>query len=416
MSPTSVDLFAGCGGLSLGLEESGFETVFVNEIHPKAMETFVRNRPGSLVELPRNQVLDILEVTRHPDQLKSLARRLRNEHGDIDAVVGGPPCQGFSGIGHRRSFNVTKEEVPSNHLYREMANFVQAVGPRSFVFENVAGLLRGKWTPGGESGEIWQDVLTTFEQIQFRRGRKLLTYAMGWQLVQAKDYGVPQSRPRVLLVGIRSDVNAFVDPGGVGGGFLPSPSMGAPGLVQLMGDLVDPKWAPGGSTKKYRTDPKTEVQERLRLSPSGKRLRKGDVLTEQDYSRHRPEIVAKFEFMLANNGEIPTQMRTKKFAQRVLPSKWGPKGPTITLTSLPDDYVHFSQPRTPTVREWARIQTFPDWYQFSGGRTTGGRRRAGDPSLGDWSRDLPKYTQIGNAVPVALGRAIGEHLLKLVAS
>lgn len=416
MRSTCIDLFAGCGGLSLGLEEAGFTTVFVNELHPDAMATYVRNRPGSLVSEPRNQAFDLLDITLHSGQLDALARRLRREHGDVDLVVGGPPCQGFSGIGHRRSFQVTKEQIPSNHLYREMAKFVQAVGPRAFVFENVGGLLNSRWTPEGRAGEIWDDVLDAFERIQLRRGRKLLDYRVGWQLIHAKDYGVPQNRPRVLLIGIRSNVLASIDDGGVGRGYLPSPTMGAPDLVDLLGDLVDPRWEPGGRTTHYRTDPKTEFQEHLRLLPSGRRLRKGDELMEQVYSRHRPETIAKFEFMIANGGEIPKSMQTKKFAQRVLPRRWGPAGPTITATSLPDDYVHYSQPRTPTVREWARLQTFPDWYKFSGGRTTGGRRRAGDPSIGEWSRDLPKYTQIGNAVPVALGRAIGEHLHKLLSN
>ena len=90
--------------------------------------------------------------------------------------------------------------------------------------------------------------------------------------------------------------------------------------------------------------------------------------------------------------------QTKKFAQRVLPERWPSKGPTITATSLPDDYVHYELPRILTVREWARLQMFPDHYEFSGKRTTGGRRRAGNPEDNDWSRDLPKYTQIGNAV------------------
>ena len=118
--------------------------------------------------------------------------------------------------------------------------------------------------------------------------------------------------------------------------------------------------------------------------------------------------------MIENDGEIPEEMQTKKFAQRVLPVRWDERGPTITATSLPDDYVHFSQPRSLTVREWARLQTFPDWYQFAGKRTTGGRRRAGDPDAGDWSREVPKYTQIGNAVPVLLAQAIGEHLSGLL--
>jgi len=118
--------------------------------------------------------------------------------------------------------------------------------------------------------------------------------------------------------------------------------------------------------------------------------------------------------MLENNGAIPEHLQTKKFAQRVLPSVWGSEGPTITATSLPDDYVHFSQPRTLTVREWARLQGFPDYYEFAGSRTTGGIRRAGNPREGNFSRELPKYTQIGNAVPVPLAKAVGEHFVKIL--
>lgn len=118
--------------------------------------------------------------------------------------------------------------------------------------------------------------------------------------------------------------------------------------------------------------------------------------------------------MIDNNGEIPEEMKTKKFAQRVIPRKWGDGGPNITATSLPDDFVHYSQPRSLTVREWARLQMFPDWYRFSGKRTTGGRRRAGDLSKGDWKRDTPKYTQIGNAVPVKLAEEIGKHLKSIM--
>ena len=120
--------------------------------------------------------------------------------------------------------------------------------------------------------------------------------------------------------------------------------------------------------------------------------------------------------MIKNDGEIPEKFKTKKFAQRVFPRKWSEGGPNITATSLPEDYVHYSQARGPTVREWARIQTFPDWYKFKGPRTTGGRRRAGDPSKGLWDRDVPRYTQIGNAVPVLLAEKIGIHLVDILTS
>jgi DNA (cytosine-5)-methyltransferase 1 len=125
-------------------------------------------------------------------------------------------------------------------------------------------------------------------------------------------------------------------------------------------------------------------------------------------------VIEKFTYMLKNNGEIPQHLKTKKFAQRVLPARWGKHGPTITATSLADDYVHFSQARVLTVREWARLQGFPDWYQFAGSRTTGGLRRAGNPKEGNFDRELPKYTQIGNAVPVYLSEKIGLHFQKVL--
>jgi DNA (cytosine-5)-methyltransferase 1 len=148
--------------------------------------------------------------------------------------------------------------------------------------------------------------------------------------------------------------------------------------------------------------------------PDGTLMGAGDPVTEQEYSDHAPRIIEKFAHMIANNGEIPEHMKTKKFAQRVFPKQWGKGGPNITATSLPEDYVHYSQPRSPTVREWARIQTFPDWYVFKGSRTTGGRRRAGDPDAGIWDRDVPRYTQIGNAVPVLLAQKVGLHLKGLL--
>jgi DNA (cytosine-5)-methyltransferase 1 len=216
------------------------------------------------------------------------------------------------------------------------------------------------------------------------------------------------------MVGFRSDLAPDKTKGLVGDGYLPQPDGGAPDLVDLLGDLVERPWVPGGRTERYLEDPQTEVQEMLRTTREGKMLLKGADLTDQVYGNHAERIIAKFQYMLDHGGEIPAEMRTKKFAQRVMPKRWGPGGPNITATSLADDYVHFEQPRVPTVREWARIQMFPDWYQFAGKRTTGGRRRAGDPSTGDWTREVPKYTQIGNAVPVALAERVGTHISNLL--
>ena len=118
--------------------------------------------------------------------------------------------------------------------------------------------------------------------------------------------------------------------------------------------------------------------------------------------------------MIKNNGRIPPRFKTKKFSQKVLKPVWEDSGPNITITSLADDYVHWAQPRTLTVRECARLQGFPDWYEFRGSRTTGGIRRSGDPTKKNFDRDLPKYTQIGNAVPVKLAYETGKNFYKIL--
>jgi len=415
LSPTCIDLFAGCGGLSLGLEQAGFNPVFVNELNRDAMESYLINRQHLGIDLRdrRRHGHDIYDITRKKSDLQELSEYLRSEHGEIDLVAGGPPCQGFSGIGHRRTFtDLTKSDMPSNHLYREMAKFVEAIQPRAFLFENVRGLLSARWSPDGEKGEIWADVQRAFTRMGGKRGVK--GYSIMPALVYAKHYGVPQNRPRVLMVGIREDI-IWTSSTSVAGGRLPDPTYKAPDLIDLLGDLADPDWRKKGKSTSYPFSPSTQVQRELRTGLDGRVARKGALLTEMEYSSHSDDIVRKFKHMIETGGDIPDDMRTKKFAQRLLPKQWGESGPSITATSLPDDYVHFSLPRVPTVREWARLQMFPDRYVFSGKRTTGGRRRAGDPEAGDWSRDVPKYTQIGNAVPVELARQVGLHILSLIA-
>jgi DNA (cytosine-5)-methyltransferase 1 len=411
-----VDLFAGCGGLSLGLELAGFTPVFVNELSPDAMETYLINReqqhPLLRERFHVHDVKSLLKDDAH--QLDDLKAGLKQHHGidtsrgELDLLVGGPPCQGYSGIGHRRSYSVDKKALPSNHLYQDMASVIHALRPKAFLFENVRGLLAARWTASGEKGEIWEDVRETFASIP--------GYVTRHKLVHAKDYGVPQNRPRILLVGLREDIAPTPVAGKVADGFLPEPFGGAPDLIDLLGDLVDPEYANGlEATKVYPGSATTPIQQWLRTPPDGKATyRKGAVLREQEYSNHRADIVAKFSHMLANGGEIPSHMKTAKFAQRLLPERWGSSGPSITATSLADDYVHFSQPRTLTVREWARLQTFPDWYRFAGKRTTGGIRRAGNPLAGIFDREVPKYTQIGNAVPVLLAKSIGDHLVGIL--
>jgi len=414
-----MDLFAGCGGLSLGLEQAGFTPIFVNELNDDARRTYIQNRvaqhewlgqPGFSSSDVKGMVLDKKFL---PALEKRLAATFGIQHGELDLLVGGPPCQGFSGIGHRRSYSVDKEQLPSNHLFQDMAAIIHRLRPKAFLFENVRGLLHSKWNASGEKGEIWQEILRTYQRIP--------GYSVAYSLVFAKDYGVPQNRPRVLMVGIRDDVGKGLirdgDPSdAITRGYLPAGGKAkAPDLIDLLGDLVDDEYENGGETSRYPAAARTAIQKHLRMPQAGgSPFRKGDPLTEHQYSKHNERILAKFKAMHANGGEVPKEFQTKKFAQRVLPAKWGKEGPTITATSLADDYVHFSQARVLTVREWARLQMFPDWYQFAGKRTTGGIRRAGNPREGIFDREVPKYTQIGNAVPVGLARAVGDHLREIL--
>lgn len=409
-----IDLFAGSGGMGLGMELAGFHPVFVNELNRDALATYLVNRPHLPVAETENQSQDILEFTQNPRKLAALAVRLRSDFGDIDLVTGGPPCQGYSGIGHRRTFtDLSKEDIPSNHLYKEMATFISAVGPKAFVFENVRGLLSSKWTRDGQNGEVWQQVYRTLQGVTSRINGREVGYFVRYALVRAKDYGVPQNRPRVLVVGIRNDLGFLPTGDGLAEGLLPVGTERAPDLVDVLGDLVDPRWAHGlRSTDLYPSDPANELQRWYRIPQGGIRaLGKGQPVTEHEYSQHSSRVIERFAWLHKyGKGGLPAELKTKKFNLRVLPARWGTNGAFITVASLADDYVHYEHPRTLTVREWARLQTFPDWYEFKGQRTTGGRRRAGDPEQGIWTREVPKYTQIGNAVPVLLARELGRHL------
>ena len=408
MKNTFIDLFAGCGGLSLGLEQAGFHPVYVNELNKDALNTYLENRK-EYKHLSNNDYHsnDIHELTKNKSNLEKLSNNLKKKfnikNGDLSLVVGGPPCQGYSGIGHRRNYKVDKEKIPSNYLYKEMYKVIKHFKPKAFIFENVRGLLSARWTKNGKKGEIFKDVLKQFS--------KLKNYNYSYNLLQSKDYGVPQNRPRVLIIGIRKDINTKLKKDD----FFPKKDRSYPHLDELLNDLLDNNYNKKFTTIKYLSDPKTNIQKKLRTKKNGKTfLKKGEEVTEQEYSNHSDLVVEKFKSMLKNKGIIEKKFKTKKFSQRLLTKKWNGKGPNITATSLPDDYVHFSQPRTLTVREWARLQMFPDWYKFKGKRHTGGIRRAGNPQKGIFDREVPKYTQIGNAVPVELARRVGLNIKKLI--
>jgi len=414
---TVIDLFSGCGGLSLGLEKAGFTPIFVSELNEHALSSYLINREHLNLNREQDTCNDIKEVTASPKKLNAFADRIQKKHGDVTLVTGGPPCQGYSARGIRSTFSkFQKQDIPSNYLYKDMAKIISAVGPKFFLFENVAGLKTARWTKSGSSGEVFSDILKEISSIKTRRNGRLVGYRTEWSIIKAKDYGVPQNRPRLLLLGVRDDIEINENLSSTAEGFLPDPlKTPPPDLIDLLGDLIDLRGEKNGVTTIYPRDAATKIQRDLRRKPkTNQALKKGAPLAEQEYTRHSETVTARFKLLISDPDSLTENMKIKKFSQRALPKRWGKNGPSITATSAPDDYVHFSRPRILTVREWARLQLFPDWYRFCGPRTTGGRRRAGDPSEGIWDRELPKYTQIGNAVPVRLAQAIVEHLIAML--
>ena len=413
----SVDLFAGCGGLTRGLEESGFRCLAFNEINKDAADSFAVNFPdairldGDIREAVSNEVIE---------------REILPTAGDngVDLVCGGPPCQGFSGIGHRRSFNIEKADIPTNHLFQEMIRVINKIQPKAFLFENVQGLLSSKWTKKGVKGEIFRDVWKAFSSIQGYIAQPTLIHAYG--------FGVPQNRPRVMIMGVRQDIlektkivatefdptvssDKFQKQLRNNGGLFPVwRGSTAPTIPDAISDLEYDDWKENETY--HRLPPKSDFQKTMRRK-LGRDFNK-QRLTDHVVSNHSKKVRDRFQYMIdhsiTNIRNLPDEMKTKKFSQKLLPLDWGGGNPTITCCSNSDDYIHYSMPRALSVREWARLQTFPDHHLFSGPRTTGGPRRAGNPDTGMWEREVPKYTQIGNAVPPLLAKEIGMHIIDLI--
>nr|AIF15143.1 DNA-cytosine methyltransferase (DNMT, dcm) [uncultured marine group II/III euryarchaeote KM3_69_H04] len=422
---TSIDLFAGCGGLTRGLEWAGFECIAFNELNKDAADSFALNFPDA--ERFDGDISQAVSEEAIREQILPLAKGER-----IDLVCGGPPCQGYSGIGHRRTHHVERRDIPANRLFQEMIRTIEGIQPRAFLFENVQGILSGRWTSDGVGGDIFRDVWAAFSSIDGYVAQPTLLHGYG--------FGVPQNRPRVMIMGVREEIErenglegAEFDPSLTAssyhsqlrnnGGLFPKwEGSTAPDLVDVIGDLDFTGWRDEHKADRHRTTPKGELQKRMRPNARAFGSKTGvdgwnygrEPVTDHEFSNHTERIVEKFKAMHDNDGEIPEHMRTKKFSQKIVPARWGDSKPSMTVTSLPDDYVHYARPRTFSVREWARIQTFPDDHLFAGKRTTGGSRRAGIPSEGIWDREVPKYTQIGNAVPPLLAEAIGEAIIENV--
>lgn len=403
--PVFVDVFAGCGGLSLGLKRAGWKGLFAIEKDPFAFDTLSTNFPAGDGPLSYNWPNDIERKAWDIQEL--LAGRtdeLVHLKGQVDLLAGGPPCQGFSQAGRRRLND------PRNKLFEAYLELVATLMPRLVLVENVRGLTSDFKVPTGDAVENFAAALES----------KLSTnYDIASAIIHACDFGLPQTRPRFFLVGAmkqaaaRSHVTGFFDDMARHvGTFLTERQLSRrPTAKEAISDLEVSRngTVPSPDSKGYKA-----VGYNMPLTPYQEAMRDGHEGPPPDtrLARHRPHIRDRFQTIIATcreegrlNVTISAETRKahglKKRAIRVL----DPLSPAPTITSLPDDLLHYSEPRTLTVRENARLQSFPDWFAFKGKYTTGGHRRR---------NEVPRFTQVANAVPPLLAEQLGLALLRIL--
>lgn len=411
-SPLFIDLFSGCGGLSLGLMQAGWRGLFAVEKNASAFSTLAKNllsfeSPFGAFDWPAwlpQQPCDI------QDLLRDYSRQLIQLRGQVELVVGGPPCQGFSFAGMRL------ESDRRNGLYKSYIEFVEKVQPRFVLIENVRGITvehrkrngEARFDGRGQTRNSYADrIVEALQALGF--------VASAPRLISASDYGVPQRRPRVFFFAHRPEDSAaatfFSRLEASRVAFLGSkrlPTTRPVFVEEALSDLLrshgtsecQDEWSPKGFLNGAYGSPESRFQELMRVGVG----RKANPQSHR-FSNHRSHIVARFRQIHAQckKGVQLTQADRDLFdlSKHVLVPLRGDQV-AHTLTTLPDDYIHYSEPRILTVREYARLQTFPDRFQFNGPFTTGGERRR---------RECPRYTQIGNAVPPLLGEALGRALL-----
>lgn len=411
MSLRFIDLFAGCGGLSLGLIQAGHCGVLAIEKTGHAFSTLEANllrdgQHGAAFDWPASiprQHHDIIEL------LAKHAPALRELRGTVDLIAGGPPCQGFSVYGDRKPNDLR------NVLYKRYLEVVELVRPRVVLLENVEGIDMPFVQKRANSAP--KVINTTAARI--KKQLKALGYGSVAFRLCSSEYGVPQVRPRFFIVAMR-DATERTLALATNEEFLESERidhMRSLGLDpasmitvrQAISDLEISGKArlPCPDTKGFEQaayeGPLTPYQAALRTgmdslrSPNSMRL-----------PRHGPATVAKFQLLQAKgkpgykiSDDLRKELGTSKFrihwlnGDRLAP----------TITTLPDDFIHYREARILTVREFARLQSFPDWFNFHGKYTTGGFLR---------KVDCPRYSQIGNAVPPRLATFLGRYLQSLV--
>lgn len=383
---TVIDLFSGCGGIALGLWKSGWRGIFAVEKNPFAFATLKHN----LIE--KKQHFDWpawLPVAPHDinELLSTYIEELRALQGTVDLVAGGPPCQGFSMAGKRI------ESDERNSLVFSYIEFIKIVKPKMILFENVKGFTC-PFKSGKEGKAFSHIVINKLQEIG---------YNVSSEIIDFSEYGVPQRRKRFILVGTlsseRIELKLEIDKLKID--FLKKKGLKEKVTVrEAISDLLmsngmvptpDRLGFNSGVYGKIMSDYQTYMRQETHSC----------FVDSHSYANHQPQTIDLFSKIIQNckpgvriGGCDRVRFGIKKRGITLMDAD----GVSPTLTSHPDDYVHYCESRILTVREYARLQTFPDWFEFKKKYTTGGSLR---------KVEVPRYTQIANAVPPLFAELVG---------
>lgn len=377
MAFTFIDLFAGCGGLSLGIEQAGFSTIFFNEIMPVYASTYLKNR-----NIPEGNYFigDINELNAHLDDYQHIWKELE---GGVDLVCGGPPCQGFSMANRQRVI-----DDPRNNLYKAYLTFLRAVKPKFFIMENVKGMAQ-------RIGEIKDN----FREYMGDE------YLFDYRIFKAQDYGVPQSRERLIFIGNRlgidpTEIFTRIESRKRKNFVLRDALEGLPHLEarpeKNKGELEDIRY---GLTERPFDYPDTPFYHFI----NGDRVIKTLYNHKNRYNNPRDIEIYRRLPQGANSLHesiadiMPYGRRNDIFKDKYFKLSEDQICKTITSHMKFDCnmYIHPWEARGLSPREAARIQTFPDDYIICGAQNS-------------W------YAQVGNAVPVKLAEAIGSGIMEFL--
>ena len=335
-----IDLFCGIGGLSLGFEQAGFEVISAIDMWKDAIITYNHNRKEKVAKVETVEEFNTNE----------LPQIVCKEH--ITGIIGGPPCQGFSTVGRREI------DDPRNKMYLEFYKAVKLASPDFFVIENVKGMLTLN------KGAFVKDLLERF-------GSNGLGYNINYQLLNAADYGIPQNRFRVFYVGIKGKSFEFPIPMGK--------------ILTAKDGISDLE---GSDNMHYGSAPQNEFQKMMRG--------KCKCPINQDYTSHTKQTIDIIS-RVADGGNIRDLPReiweVRKYNKAF--ERMGTFKPSNTIDTGHRNYFHYSEPRIPTVRESARLQSFPDDFEIIGTRGS-------------------QYKQVGNAVPPMLANIIAEKIKETI--